>query len=429
MRTPRESSGWKNAGSLQTALTQPAVLAGSRYLPPWWLEYCYYGLMFYAIMGPVLGLSINFLGAVALASLAGFCLLRMGTSAFAIMKGIALPLACATSFLMVQVFAHGQSLMGASNRDFVNWMMGLVIVHYLALGRGLLHRFAIAVSLVGLSTLPYLRTFANDAMRSGLERAITISNPNDLGAWFGFCCVYFTIVGMETRRNWARALAWAIAVGCLLVVGLTVSRAPVFAAACGIVVAFRRVLKRGLFPLLSLTVVAWVAYGIGLFERSTNLYEQRAFVESGRFLVWPLALQRIIDAPLVGVGVNDIGTFVPTAGIVVTPHNGFVFIALAAGIVPLLFFIAYWVQLFATAFTDELRAHEDAPFLISLLVYCFLITANLNQVFTMPYMLATLSTVTGTRFLFDAAKSSLGRDKQRQWFGRARLAMAGRSRA
>jgi len=414
--------------SLETARWQPAVSRESRYLPMWWLEYWYYGQIFYAIMAPVLGLAIDRLGAVALLTLAGLCLLRMGRTAIVILRGIMLPLACGASFLAVQVLAHGQSLMADSNRDFVIWMMALVIVHYLALRRGFLHRFAVAAALIGLSTMPYLRSFSDDAMRSGLEKAITISNPNDLGAWFGFCCVYFTILGMETRRNWARALAWTIAVGCLLVVGLTVSRAPLFASACGIVVAFRRVLRRGLFPFLCLIVFAWIAYGVGLFDRSANLYEERAFVESGRLLVWPLAIQRIIDAPLTGVGISDVGTFVAAANRKVTPHNGLIFIALSSGVVPLLFFIAYWVQLFSTAFTDELRSHEDAPFLIPLLIYCALIALNLNQVFTMPYMVATLSTVTATRFMLSTERVVAARQKQR-WSGDGGFALPNRSRA
>ena len=70
-------------------------------------------------------------------------------------------------------------------------------------------------ALVGISTLPYMKSFANDPSRVGLDKTITIANPNDLGAWFGFCSVYFTIAGLETRRNWVRAISWSTAVGCL----------------------------------------------------------------------------------------------------------------------------------------------------------------------------------------------------------------------
>src|SRR5262249_13069479 len=159
-------------------------------------------------------------------------------------------------------------------------------------------------------------------------------NPNDLGAWFGFCAVYFTILGIETRRQWIRAVAFVLAGACTFVVGLTVSRAPLLAAAICVVFAFRRVLKRGFIPVLSLVIVAWIAYGAGVFDRATSLYQERGLEETGRFLVWPLAIERFLRVPLTGVGASHIDTFVPEKGIAVSPHNSFLFIALASGVVP-----------------------------------------------------------------------------------------------
>src|SRR5262249_17520571 len=152
----------------------------------------------------------------------------------------------------------------------------------------------IAVFLIGVSTLPFMTAFQNAADRAGLEKGIGIGNPNDLGAWFGFCAVYFTILGIETRRQWIRALAFVLAGACIFVVGLTVSRAPLLAAAICIVFAFRRVLKRGFIPVLSLVIVAWIAYGAGVFDRATSLYQERGLEETGRFLVWPLAIERFL---------------------------------------------------------------------------------------------------------------------------------------
>ena len=368
--------------------------ATSRYLPPPAVEYGYYVWVFYSIMGAALGISINLLGIGMLVLLATACVMRMGLRATTTILGpVALPLACAASFVGVQILVFGESVTGGGIPDFLAWMLGLVIVQSLALRRGFLHRFAIAAFLIGLSMLPYMTAFGNDRQRMGLVRGITVENPNDLGAWWGFCCVYFTILGLETRRNWVRILSWVSAMGCLFVVGLTVSRAPLFAAVVCILVAFRRVLKRGFLPFLSVAVVAWIVYGLGLFAGPAGLYAERGMEETGRFVIWPLAIERFLQSPLTGVGASHIAT------LGITPHNGFIYIALASGALPLAFFVAYWARLFVDAFRVNVASHDEAPFQISLLLYAFLIAMNLNSVFMVPWIVASLCTVAGTGFL------------------------------
>jgi hypothetical protein len=383
--------------------------ADSKYSPPFWVECGYYAQVFYAIMGPAIGLSLSFLGAAMLAVLGGLVAARLGRHLLVIVRSIAMPLACGASFVAVQLLVHGESLWGSPYvREFIPWMVGLVVVQSLALRRGFVHRFAIVAVLIGIATLPYVKSFARDASRAGLSGGITIGNPNDFGAWFGFCCVYLTILGLETRRNWIRGVSWILAVGALLVVGLTVSRAPLFALACSIAFAFRRVLNRGFFPFLALVVVAWIAYGLGWFEQSASMYAQRGLEESGRFLVWPLAIERVIQSPLTGVGVAHVDTYVPAEGIAISPHNGFVFIALASGIVPVFFFCAYWVQLFVTAFKANARSQNEAPFQTPLLIYSFLITMNLNGVFMAPWTMATLGAVTASGFFLKERQAVAG---------------------
>jgi hypothetical protein len=369
----------------------------SKYLPPPEVEYGYYAWVFYSIMGSALGISIDLLGIGMLLLLAGFCVLRMGVRTPTVLRPAALPLACGLSFVAIQTLILGQSLMGNSYvRAFVPWILGLVILQCLALRRGFLHRFAIAMLLVGASTLPYLRTYINDQTRSGLDQTIGIANPNDLGAWFGFCGVYCAILGLETRRNWLRVASWGAALGCLFVVGLTVSRAPLLAAVISIVLALRNVGKRGLVPLLALAVLAAVVYGLGLFAGTASMYAERGLEETGRFVVWPLAIERFLEVPFTGVGASHVLVFLPGTGHSITPHNSFIFIALASGAIPLAFYLAYWVRLFIDAFRINADGHEDATFLPSLLLYSFLIAMELNQSFMVPWMMATLCAVAGT---------------------------------
>ena len=72
-----------------------------------------------------------------------------------------------------------------------------------------LHHFAAAALAIGALLLPHLnlRYGGGESIRAGLESGVGFANPNDLAAWFGFCCVYSLVVAVETRRN-ANRLVW-----------------------------------------------------------------------------------------------------------------------------------------------------------------------------------------------------------------------------
>ena len=137
------------------------------------------------------------------------------------------------------------------------------------------------------------------------------------------------------------------------------------------IVALRGILKRGFLPILSLLLLAWILLYTGILERATASYASRATVETGRFLVWPLAIERFLGSPLLGVGASNVATYVPAAG-PISPHNSFLFIALASGIIPLMFFVACWWRAARRALRLSAEPAAYAPFLVPLLVYTFL---------------------------------------------------------
>lgn len=391
-------------GEFSAGTVRPGRDTVSRTFPPMWLEYVYYLQVFYSILGSAVGLSFGSLGMLMLAGGVGVCALRLRANFIAFTWSLRIPLLCGISFIAVQLLAHGASIGDTYVREFVPWMAGTIFLAYLALRPGFIHRGAMLMVAVGLLTLPFFKSFAYDASRAGLDSTIPLANPNDLGAWFGFCAVYCIVLGLETRRNWMRMLAWGMAVACLILVGLTVSRAPLLAAVCSIVFAFRRALKRGFLPLLLLAVAAWVAVGLGIFDSSAERYMQRGLEETGRFLVWPLAINRFVNSPLIGVGASKINTYVPQAEIAIAPHNGPIFIALAAGVIPLIFYVAYWWQMAASTFRPGQMPGGDMPFRRALLIYSFMIMMNLNEAFMMPWMMVTLGSVAAEGFLFRARR-------------------------
>jgi hypothetical protein len=98
----------------------------------------------------------------------------------------------------------------------------------------------------------------------------------------------------------------------------------------------------------------------------------------------------------------------------VSPHNGFIFIAVASGLVPLSLFAAYWVQLFVKAFGGHAAAHEDMPFHGPLLSYSLLIMMGLNQAFMVPWMMVTLASVGGKGLVLSPRRPTMRRPDARR---------------
>ena len=389
-------------------------------VPPRFVEYGYYCSIFYAILAPVLGLSVGFLGAGILAVLAVLCVLYLGPRAITFYSRIFFPLGCALSLILLQILFHDESLFGENVRPFVTWLLALIVVQSLSLRQGFLQRFGVAVFLIGLMLLPYLRMdYVNTVgfQRVGLKEGVGLANPNDLAAWFGFCALYFTITGIETSRITVRTVAWLVTVGCLYVVGLTVSRGTLLAFAITSVVALRRLLKRGFLPLLLFCILCWVLYESGVFDRMATSYITRATDETGRFLVWPLVIERFLQAPFLGVGVSDMYTYVPAISHAITPHNGFLYVALASGIVPLVFLVGYWWRAARGAFHAQGAPTAEAPFCLPLLIYAFLATLEGNLPFMNPWAIVALAIAIAADSSYRVRGTVLHR---RTWDARAR---------
>jgi hypothetical protein len=288
---------------------------------------------------------------------------------------------------------HNEPLMGDAVRQYVPWLLILVIIQSLSLRQGFLHRFVLVIFVSLLATLPYMKfDMGGHGMgRASLERTISIANANDLAAYFGFCAVYFTVFSLETKRPMLRATSGLIAVGCLYVVGLAVSRGVLLTFAIATTVALRRLLKRGFLPLVLLLVVGWIAYESGLFEQIIAAYTIRGTEETGRFLLWPVAIESFLNSPLAGVGGSNAVVYIPSTGKAVTSHNAFIAIALASGVVPLGFFIAYWVRAIRGAWHSNAKRFPETPFLAPLLVYTFLVEMASAGLFRSEWAVLTLS--------------------------------------
>jgi O-antigen ligase len=351
--------------------------------PPAVLEGAFYAYLLYANLGPEFGLVIPMAGLASLMALAACFALRRGSTIAGVIHSIRLPLACAVSFVLVRMFVHGDSISAEYVKEGPAWVCTLVIAHSLYLRPGFLQRFPLAMFAIGLPALRSLRLADWGVTTSAGEAVVRaagsgpLSNSNGMAYWFGFCAIYFAVVGLETRRMSLRLVAWTAAIACLFVIGLTVSRGTLLAVAIAVVIAFRRLVKRSVVPLVLLLAAGWVVYLLGIFDRAAGSYAARGLEETGRLVVWPLAIERFLSSPWFGV--SDFGTFIGTKS--VTPHNLFLFVALSAGLVPLLLFVAYCARSAVGVWRAQRSQHPDDLFILPLFVFVFLVAQSSNALF------------------------------------------------
>lgn len=309
--------------------------------PPAYIEYLWYASIAYAMLGKVWGVAIPAIGGVLLALLAVASLVHTGKSFVRLYAPVAWGIGAGLVLILIQFVFHDTRSLDSSI-VMSGWLSTIIIVQALSLRPGFLHRFALAASAIGVAVLPYLSIRVE--MGSGPTRlgasGTGISNPNTLAMWFGFSVLFFLFRGIQSRALLKRVIYGAASLVCLYVVALTVSRGAILSLLVSCVVGFRSALKKNFVPVLVLVLMLVLIYASGAFQEMIDPYIARGAEESGRGKVWPLVVERILDSPWVGVGLDNIYTF--TRGRHGhNPHNALLFFGLSAGIVPMLCFSAY----------------------------------------------------------------------------------------
>jgi len=374
------------------------------------LEYAYYVAIIYSFMAPAVGLDIPVVAGLMLLVISATCIWQFRSSFKAVYGPIALLLACATSFFFIQIFVHGEDIMDSNNmRVFITWVFGLIIVQSLCLRQGFCLRFPLVLFGIGATTLPFVG-FNPAAAPGGVEMARVdigpLGNPAGLADWFAFCAVFFTIFGIEARRDSFRIGAWLLAVVCLFVVTLTIERGALVGAVLAITVGCRSVLKRSFVPVLALVILVWVIAVTGLFDQAFSKYAERGMEETGREILWPMAVDRFLTSPLVGVGESNILLPIPESSKKSPPHNAFLHIALSSGVLPFAFFLAFWIQA-ARKSVFHTRGSEDNPFRLPYLTYMLGMLMIGDLPFTNYGALLTTSLAAGTVIPYDVMRSLL----------------------
>lgn len=364
--------------------------------PPALFEYTWYVILAYAMLGQAWGVVIPSVGGALLGLLAVACFLSVGAQISRVYAPVALALCTGVSVIAVQYFFF-------SARDFDNsipfvpWLFTLIIVQALSLRPGFLHRFGLVAFVIGLGVVPYLQAHDDSGLMRVRASHTGIANPNSLGMWFGFCAVFFLFWGMQSRTLALRAVYWAGGLGSLFMVALTVSRGPLLGIVLACVVGLRSALKRYFAPVFFLVVLMWLTYISGVFQETIDAYFTRGAVETGRGKVWPVALQRFLDSPWTGVGFEAIPIPIRLKR-AITPHNGLLYIGLAAGIIPLICFLGYLARAVSGAFRIVWSARAGEATLVPPLVAFALIEVMvLDTAFMSAWVVVALALAVAKR--------------------------------
>jgi len=388
----RNVAGYRNA----YGTSRPRAAYGAVRVPPPWLEYAYYIITAYSLLSASVGLEVPLVAASLTLALAFKSALHLRSVIRLILAPVSLLIGCLVSFVLVQVVVHGIPVTDPTVRLFVLWGAGIVILQTLQLRPGFVRRCTLVIFGIGLLALPGLILGYGGSVeraKAGMEIGGNLQNANGLGGWFGFCLVSLAMLGLQTNRLAHRVLYWTAAAASLLIAGLSVSRGALLASAIAITFGLRGVLKRGLVPLLLLASIAVLVSYSGLFGHIVSLYEERGMEETGRLLLWPHVLERVVSAPFVGFSIVGIATYIPEQGrSISTPHNSFLFFALAAGIVPVLFWTAFWIRTGWSAFSCSSPSGSGRT---AFFLYLF-INAMLGDIGTPPWFVMACAIAAGT---------------------------------
>lgn len=308
---------------------------------PVYLEYAWYTSLAYATLGQAWGVEIPVLGGALLVLVAVACIASVGDRIVQTYEPARLALLAGVLIIGISYSAYSEQSFGGGIA-FVGWLCTLVIVQTLTLRPGFLQRFAWAAFAIGVAALPLVTLRGGGATARAFGSG-GVSNPNVLGMWFGFSAVYFLFEGLQSKNGTRRTISWGLAIGSLFIVFLTVSRGALAGVILACVVGFGSTLKRFIGPVLLLVGVLVGVYVSEVFDPLIEQYVARGAEESGRERLWPAALERIYASPWVGVGLDDIKIKYSKHKFV-NPHNAFLHIALAGGIVPAICYLGYLVK-------------------------------------------------------------------------------------
>ena len=310
------------------------------------LEFFFYLHIFYSIFGVRLGIDIPFFGAVWLGVLSMWSIF-LWRGRIVAREGIGLVFAVVFLYVLVQNLVFKIPISDPFVRPFINWVTTALVMAVLVTNNGFLKRLSVVMFIVSLLLLPSMVFMESSSglLRARLDAGSGIDNPNDFAAWIGFSCLIFWLWG-STQNNSGKKLTLVgmTAVGFVVMIQ-TVSRGALIALFMSIVTSLIRMqLRQKALLLAVLTMIFLIGFNIPLITQGWSYYSARGSEDTGRFLIWPIAVKTIVQQPFLGYGADNIELFSLERMRSYSPHNGIITLWLTSGFLPVIPFTIMWLR-------------------------------------------------------------------------------------
>jgi O-antigen ligase len=341
------------------------------------LEVIFFVYLVYSGVSVPLGIHIPYLAAGMLILMAIFSLIKSNwKNAFRI--PMILITAVVATFMIVQIIMYSTNINSSYMQNFMSWGVSAMVIFGLSGRRGFIKRLAVVMFLISLILRPFTVTSDEILTRVTLDAGTSLDSGNSLAAWQGFCALVFWMLSIKEKRWLIRILFWGAAFVSTVFLMQTISRGALLSLIVAVVLGLRSIpIKKWLGSVVILTTL--VFFLITAFPTLVINYEERLYLETGRGIIWPIAINTILAYPLLGIGIDTVTshTILP-----ISPHNGIFLIWLASGIVPALLFIWLWILSIYRAFKAKWLLKIDLDPL-PLILFTFM---EMNQTNIAHYM-------------------------------------------
>lgn len=333
------------------------------------------------------GIEIDNLGVLILGISA--VLILFSSHPVRIFESAAVTLSTLIAFYMFFVvgLAHQEFMMQLFDQ-FATMMLSAIIFVFLIRRPGFFKRILITMYIAGVFS--YWNADVSEYGR--LQGGGTLTNPNTFAAWMAFCCLGLAMWGFHARNMIEKVGTWGMMFYGLVIIGLTVSRGALVALGFAMLVFLLVYAPRSTSMVNIFITILFIGIGTFAFTRTpiyldiTESYEERWDKDTGREELWPAALEKISQSPLLGYGSG--GLKIVTTTHVHSSHNPFLTTGLIGGIFPpLLLGVMYVLGFFRM---EKWKPIDGVFWLPAFFVYVFVMMNFSNWYFIRPWAMLTI---------------------------------------
>jgi hypothetical protein len=300
----------------------------------------------------------------------------------------------AGSYLFIQMGIHDLPLDQPYVKPILLWILMASTIYGLINKPGFLPRLGVAIFILTLILIPFYSWGTGSRIK---ERAIAegagVGNPNDLGAWVGFAVLMFWLRFLKTTNFRKRLQLGACAFIGLLMLMQTLSRGSLLALAAGMVIALLDTrIERKFITILVIAILGIIAWNTPVFLQGIKDYDVRMteIDKSPRIELFFNSVEEFFANPWFGNGADKVDVPIERRVNAESPHNGFLLLGIAGGVVPFFLFLGLWLTALYFAVSYRGRKPREDVSAVPLLIYAFMQTLVSHFYWTHPWAVAAI---------------------------------------